>query len=68
MQGKENSELRKRGKPGFVDKRFYVPTEIDSKVDFYKKKMEIKTGQTLRWEDAAIELLSKATQKIKVTV
>jgi hypothetical protein len=66
MQIKEKVLGKKRGTPGFTDKRFKVPTELDEKVDQHKRKMELKSGADLKWEDAAIDLLAKATRNIKV--
>jgi len=67
MQVKEKIQRKKRGEPGFVVKRVLVPTEINKKVDWYLKKMCVRElNNSLTWQEAFVELMSKATSDINL--
>ena len=50
---------------GFIAKRLFVPEEVNKKVFKHLRKMQLRSDLPLKWEDAANDLLSKATKNIE---
>jgi hypothetical protein len=51
---------------GFVGKRVKIRADVNEKVFQHMRAMEMKQRKDLKWEDAANELLEKATKHIRL--
>ena len=58
MQDSENKAKKKRGRPGFTDKRFWMRNEHRKAVDTYQTILAAKQlGKDIEWYDALEHLI-----------